>query len=142
MQGTHSSSMLSQSGGDCSKRDGGTTSQGKEPVTHGEGRRGFVTMGGVGFKGAFGVGCADSSTLSSVPCSTGGYASLHTFTSARTRAHTHARCSRNWLTRGGYPGVPSPFCPSFFLSLPLSPSLVFSLSVLPFSSPLPRHACT
>lgn len=27
--------------GDCPKRDGETTSQGKEPVTHGEGRRGF-----------------------------------------------------------------------------------------------------
>lgn len=93
-------------------------------------------MGGVGFKGAFGVGCADSSTLSSVPRSTGGYASLHTFTSARTRAHTHARCSRNWLTRGGYPGVPSPFCPSFF-HLSLSFSLSPSLSVPPFSSPLP-----
>lgn len=66
-------------------------------------------MGGVGFKGDFGVGCADSSTLSSAPRSTGGYASLHTFTSVRIRAHTHARRSRNWLTRGGYPSVLSLF---------------------------------
>lgn len=49
---------------------------------------GFVTVGGVGFEGGFGVGCADSSTLSSVPRSTGGYASLHTFT-----IHAHA-CER------------------------------------------------
>lgn len=51
-------------------------------------------MGGIGFKGDFGVGCADSSTLSSVPRSTGGYASLHTFTYISVRAHTHARDAR------------------------------------------------
>lgn len=79
----------------CPKRDGGTTSQGKEPATEVEkGGEEFVTMGGVGFKGDFGVGCADSSTLSSVPRSTGGYASLHTFTFVRVRAHTHARDAR------------------------------------------------
>lgn len=91
----------------------GTTSQGKELVMW---RGGFVTVGGVGFKGDFGVGCADSSTLSSVPRSTGGYASLHTFTSVHVHAHTYARRSRNWLARGGcgYPCALPPFCPSFF----------------------------
>lgn len=86
--------MLSQSGvvrggGGGWKR--GTTSQGKEPVTW---RGGFVTVGGVGFKGDFGVGCADSSALSSVPRSTGGYASLHTFTFVHIRARTRTRDAR------------------------------------------------
>lgn len=52
------------------------------------GRRGW-------FRGGFGVGCADSSTLSSAPRSTGGYASLHTFTV--TVAHTHTRAIHSRL---------------------------------------------
>ena len=60
----------------------GNVDEGKQSTATGWG---FVTVGGVGFKGGFGVGCADSSTLSSAPRSTGGYASLHTFT-----IHAHA----------------------------------------------------
>lgn len=91
-----SSAFDVETAGGCPKRDGGTTSQGKEPATRREGRRRVRHDGrGLVSKGiSLGVGCADSSTLSSVPRSTGGYASLHTFTYACVRAYTHARDAR------------------------------------------------
>ena len=59
-----------------------------------------------------GVGCADSSTLSSVPRSTGGYAPLHTFTRSRTRVappYTHSlrvRRVRVQQRRASFPFFP------------------------------------
>lgn len=61
------------------------------------------------------MGCADSSTLSSAPRSTGGYASLHTFTSARTRVRTlHAGTD----TRAALYVCGTPACVVSFFSLP------------------------
>lgn len=100
----------------CTGRRGAKKGEGKRATPGGvEGERatvvegkqstnagwGFVTVGGVGFEGEFGVGCADSSTLSSAPRSTGGYALLHTFTGARTplsRTCVHSNVSSFFLS--------------------------------------------
>lgn len=78
------------------------------------GRRGW-------FRGGFGVGCADSSTLSSAPRSTGGYASLHTFTV--TVAQTLASLHTLTLECVACVCVYNTTCPFFFPSVSRSARL-------------------